>query len=419
MAQENITIIGAGIIGISAAIWAQRAGYDVRLIDRAGPGSNASDKQASFGNAGLLSPSSVVPVVQPGMIKSLPKMLFDKNSPLFVRWSYALTHLPWMLRFLSHARPKAAARAAQALKYVTHDCVDQHLILAAGTDAHGYIASSDLLYGYRDRAAFLAEKSVWDIRARCGFDWQEMNRQELADYDALLGAAFGFAICERDNGYITDPGAYVSTLLRHFVMQGGALISGEALGFDKADGKVRAVITAKGRFACDHLIVCCGAWSTGLAHMLGTRVRVESERGYHIELVNPSIVPRAPTVVAAGGFVMTPMASRLRCAGIVEIGGLSAPPSRAPFELLRRQVHAALPGITYDSIGEWMGHRPITVDSIPVIGRTGAFANAYLGFGHHSIGLTGGAKTGRVLVQLISGQVPNADMSLLSPARFE
>lgn len=419
MAHQTIAIIGAGIIGVSAAIWAQRAGYTVTLIDRQGPLSDAPSAQASFGNAGLLSPSIVVPLTQPGLIKNLPKLLLDKDSPLFVRWSYVATHLPWMLKFLSHANVDAADRASRALSFVTHDSVDQHIALAKGTGAEKYVGKSDLIYGYASKSDFDQERFAWETRAKRGFVWQEMTGTELVAYDSTLGTAFGFAVREKENGHIKDPGAYIAALAKHFVAQGGDLVSAQARGFDTQNSKVTAVITDQGTYACDHLLVCCGAWSTGLAKQLGTQVQVETERGYHIEFDNPSIVPRSPTVVTAGGFVMTPMNGQLRCAGIVELGGLKAPPSRAPFELLKRQVHAALPGLTYDGVREWMGHRPITVDSIPVLGATGAFANAYLGFGHHSIGLTAGPKTGRTLIQLISGQLPNADLSLLSPARFE
>lgn len=416
---ENITIIGAGIVGISSAIWAQRAGYDVTLIDRLGPLSSDPTAQTSYGNGGLLTPSYVVPVMQPGILKNLPKMLLDKNSPLFVRWSYVATHLPWMLKFLSHARTGAVERASRALTLITHDCIDQHLALAEGTGAAKYIEKSDMVYAYPSRSEFEEDRFIWEMKAKRGFGWQELNGSDFATYDRVFADALDFAICEKDNGFIKDPGAYVKTLTEHFLKQGGTLIAAQALGFEKSDGKVTGVRTDKGLFACDHLVVSAGAWSTDLAQALGTKVKVESERGYHIELDNPSIVPRSPTVIMTGGFVVTPMNGRLRCAGTIELGGINTPRSRAPFELLKRQVHEALPGLKYDAVHEWMGHRPVTVDSIPVVGATGAFANAYLGFGHHSIGLTGGPKTGRTLIQLISGQLPNQDLSLLSPARFE
>lgn len=155
-----------------------------------------------------------------------------------------------------------------------------------------------------------------------------------------------------------------------------------------------------------------------LAKKLGLKVPLETERGYHLEFVNPNIKLRSPVMVAAGKFGMNSMDGRLRCAGIVELGGLDAPPSRAPFELLKRQVHALFPELEYDEIREWMGHRPSTPDSLPLIGAFEDVPNVWAGFGHQHLGLTGGPKTGRWLAQLIAGENLNEDLSAYRTNRF-
>ena len=144
---------------------------------------------------------------------------------------------------------------------------------------------------------------------------------------------------------------------------------------------------------------------------------LESERGYHIVFENAEGGPSMPVMVAAGKFVATPMAAGLRCAGIVEFGGLEAGPSKAPFNLLRRHVKRAFPKLEATGEVEWQGHRPAPADSLPVIGEVGQ-TGVFAGFGHHHIGLTGGPKTGRLLSQLILGQRPNIDLSPYDPARF-
>lgn len=170
--------------------------------------------------------------------------------------------------------------------------------------------------------------------------------------------------------------------------------------------------------SCDAAVLATGVWSGPLAKKLGLSVPLESERGYHIELWDPSFMPRSPVMIASGKFVATPMEGRLRLAGVVEFGGLDAPPSRPPFALLRKNGLAAFPGLTFSRETEWMGHRPAPADSIPVIGEIPGASGAFTGFGHHHIGLTGGPKTGRILSQLISGQKPNLDLGAHSPARF-
>ena len=161
-----------------------------------------------------------------------------------------------------------------------------------------------------------------------------------------------------------------------------------------------------------------GSWSKPLARKLGLDIPLESERGYHLELVEPIRMPSAPVMIASGKFVATPMDGRLRLAGIVEFGGLDAPPSRAPFELLERNIRAAMPGLTWKDRREWMGHRPAPADSIPVIGEAPGVGGAFLGFGHHHVGLTGGPKTGRLLAQLVCGRAPNIDLAPYAPNRF-
>ena len=169
---------------------------------------------------------------------------------------------------------------------------------------------------------------------------------------------------------------------------------------------------------CDGAVLAAGAWSGRLAAKFGLKAPLETERGYHLELWEPSVMPRSPVMVASGKFVATPMDGRLRLAGVVEFGGLKAAPSRAPYRLLEQNIRAAMPGLTWKRTVEWMGHRPSMADSIPVIGEVPGLSGAYAAFGHDHVGLTGGPKTGRIMAQIISGTRPNIDLDPYSPARF-
>lgn len=169
--------------------------------------------------------------------------------------------------------------------------------------------------------------------------------------------------------------------------------------------------------SADRVLLCLGPWSGELSKKLGLKqLSFESERGYHIELVNPTAAPKNPIMIAAGKFVITPMAGRIRAAGIVEFGGLEAAPSAAPFELLQRQVKALLPGVGFDRIDKWMGHRPAPADSLPLLGEV--TEGSFVAYGHQHVGLTGGPKTGRVLAQMIDGQPPNFDTGAFDPKRY-
>lgn len=411
--KKTIAIIGAGIVGVSAAVWLQRDGHDVILIDKAGPAEGTS-----HGNGGVLASCSIVPVTVPGLLRKAPRMLFSPSEPLFMKWGYFPKLVPWLTRYLSHAKADEVARIAAALTPIIGDSLNDHKALAEGTGAEKWLVPSDYLFLYRDRAHFEGDAFGWGIRRKHGFRWGELEGQALHDYDPIFSRDISFATRLADHGHITDPGRYVKDLAAHVEANGGRILRAEVEDVIREAGKVTGVRANGETIACDTAIISAGVWSGPLAKRLGISVPLESERGYHLELVAPSAMPRSPVMVASGKFVATPMDGRIRLAGIVEFGGLDAPPSRAPFELLRKNARAALPGVTWKEEIEWMGHRPAPADSIPIIGEVPGVSGAYMGFGHHHIGLTGGPKTGRLLAQMIAGRTPNTDTSVYAPARF-
>ncbi|MEX2519835.1 MAG: FAD-dependent oxidoreductase [Paracoccaceae bacterium] len=408
----HVVVIGAGIVGVSTAIWLQRAGARVTLIDREGPAAGAS-----YGNAGILAAASVVPVPVPGLLGKAPGMLFDPMKPLFLRWSYLPRLIPFLRRYLSHANDRAVERISLGLSDLLGDTVDQHQSLAAGTGAERFIKPGDYLFGYKDRAAYDAEAYGWAIRRKRGFEFEEMGPEAVAAFDPALKGRFGFVLRAPGHGMISDPGAYVRALHAHFVGRGGAAMTASVTDIRIESGAATGVDTDQGHISADQVVVTTGAWSGLLANRLGVSMPLETERGYHIEYFAPSIQLRSPVMIAAGKFVATPMDGRLRCAGVVEFGGLEAGPSEAPFRMIEAQVKAAFPDLTYERTERWMGHRPATSDSLPVIGRAPAAANVWLGYGHQHVGLTGGPKTGRWLAQLIRGETPNVDLGSFAPDR--
>jgi D-amino-acid dehydrogenase len=402
--HQRVAVIGAGIVGVSAALWLQRRGCDVTLIDRDGPAAGASE-----GNAGVLASHAIVPVPVPGLLAKVPRMLFDPNQPLFLKWGYLPRLLPFLARYLPNGRADRVERIADALTTLAHDSPDQHAALAEGTQAAHYIQPGSYLYGYQSRSKFDADTFGWGLRRRRSLPFTELDADALAHFDPALKGRFGYAVDCPQHGMISDPGAYVRSLADHFVQNGGTLVQATLTGFAEENGRAVTAQTDHGTIDADAFAMTTGAWSGPIASALGVRVPLESERGYHIEFHNPNIQLRAPTMVTAGKFVATPMRGRLRCAGIVEFGGLKRPPSRAPFDLLRKSVARIFP--------EWMGHRPATSDSIPIIGISPRLENVYLGYGHHHIGLTGGPKTGRWLAQMMTGAPVNEDMSAFAPDR--
>ena len=410
---KTIAIIGAGIVGVSTAIWLQRDGHKVILIDREGPAAGAS-----HGNGGVLASCSIIPVAVPGLLRKAPGMLFSPDQPLFMKWSYLPKLMPWLVSFLKTTNETAVRRRAAALAPIIGDSLADHQALAAGTGAEKWIEPSDYLFLYRDRAHYDSDALGWSVRKEHGFAWEILEGEAFRAYDPIFAQTIGLAARVGDHGRIRDPGAYVKALAAHAEAQGAKFIRAEVTDFVRENGQVTGVRAGGETIACDAVALCTGAWSKVLAAKLGLKAPLESERGYHLELWEPSVMPRAPVMVASGKFVATPMEGRLRLAGVVEFGGLDAPPSRAPFDLLERNIRAAIPGITWKKTVEWMGHRPSMADSIPVIGEVPNIAGAFVAFGHDHVGLTGGPRTGRIVAQLMSKTTPNIDLSPYSPARF-
>lgn len=412
--RRPVVVIGAGIVGISTALWLQRDGHDVVVIDKTGPAAGTS-----YGNGGVLASCSIVPVTVPGLIGKAPRMLLDPSQPLFLRWSYLPRLAPWLRRYLSHCNPRDVRRIAAALAPIVGDSLADHQALSAGTGAERWVVPSDYVFVYRDRAHFEGDAFGWSIRREHGFEWEELEGEAFREYDPSFAPEFGFGVRLPGHGRISDPGRYVEDLAAYMVASGGRLLKGEVSDFVIEDGRVTGVRAGGETIPCSAAVLTAGIWSKPLARKLGLNVPMESERGYHIELMEPNRMPRSPVMIASGKFVATPMEGRLRLAGVVEFGGLDAPPRRQPFDLLMANIRAAMPGLTWRDTREWMGHRPAPSDSIPIIGAAPNIKGAWLGFGHHHVGLTGGPMTGRLLAQLISGQRPNIDLAPYAPARFQ
>lgn len=412
--RKPVVVVGGGIMGLSTAIWLLRSGRPVTIVD---PG--IARRPASFGNAGVLAACSVVPVTVPGLIAKAPWLAIDPNSPLFVRWSYLPRLAPWLVRYLRHSNESDARRISQGLAALTNDTVAQHRALAAGTPAERWLQESSYVFAYPSRAAFTTDAFAWQLRREAGFDWQEFEGDALRAFDPALGPNIGFAVQVPGHGFVLDPGSYIADLREHALSLGAVAIPAEAKTFRLAsDGSLRAVVTTSGEIEADQAAIATGAWSKAQTSQLDLDVPLETERGYHVMLRGVSMKPRQPTMVTSGKFVATPMADGVRCAGIVEFGGLKLPAHQSPINLVLRQVREAFPSLTYTHYDEWLGHRPAPSDSLPLIGAVPRHRGLFLAFGHHHVGLTTGPKTGRLLAALINGERPGLDTTPYAPARF-
>ncbi len=412
--NAKIAVVGAGIVGVSTALHLQRLGADVVLVDRQDPGSSDA---ASYGNGGVLARCAVVPVPTPGIMLKAPSMLFSKDGPLFIRWSYMPRLFPWLVPYLRSSRKETVEHIARNLAPLLIDSVDEHQALAKGTKAERWIRPSEYMYLYESREAFESDSFGWGLRRDNGFEWHTLEGDAIRDFDPALSPKYRYAAVLKEHGMIADPGGYVRDLAEAFADAGGTFVRA---GVNDIETKDNGVIlkTDGADIEADKVVIALGARSQSLARRFGANVPLETERGYHLELLEASVRPSIPVMDAARKFVASPMDHALRLAGVVEFGGLEAPESAAPPDLLLRGARAMLPGLEFSSKRTWLGHRPAPADSLPVIGSSPAAPRVSFAYGHHHVGMTAGPKTGRLIAQHVMGLKLNVSLEAYRCDRF-
>ena len=409
---SDTAVVGAGIVGVACALHLQRTGQRVVLVDREGPAAGTS-----FGNAGVLARAAVVPVATPGILLRAPAMLFGRDGPLFLKWSYLPKLMPWLWAYLGCSRRRQVEHIARHLAPLLRDSLAEHLLLAEGTPAGRWIRPSPYLYVYKDRQAFDADAFGWNLRREHDLHWEVIDAGRLRELVPALSSDYRCGVLLDEHGFIASPGAYVHDLAEAFCAGGGTLLKAEVKRIRPDESGVRLQTDGES-ISAGRVVVATGAWSGPLAAGLGTPTPLESERGYHVELAEPSVCPSIPIFDAARKCVLTPMDGGLRVAGVVELGGLTAPPSQGPIELLLRGARALLPGLEYSERSEWLGHRPSLPDSLPVLGQSPVHKNVFFAYGHQHVGLTAGPKSGRLIAQLVSGSQPDVDLTAYRADRF-
>lgn len=411
--NKHVVVVGAGLVGVCSAIWLRRAGVDVTIIDKIEPG-----KGNSSGNAGVLASCSVAPVTAPGMISKSPKLLLDPNFPLYMRYAYLPKLAPWLFKYLSNANDEDTRRISKGLIPLTSDSLQQHQLLCKGTEAEKWIIPSDYSFAYANREAFESDHYTWELREKAGFVPELIEGDAVREFEPLLSSDINLLAVMKEHGYVTNPGNYLQSLASEFKNLGGKIVIDSVNDFSFEDGKVVSVQTETDTLACTEVVLAAGVWSGTLTKKLGLNVPIETERGYHMLFKSPSQKIKSPLMIASGKFVATPMSNGLRCAGIVEFGGLEAEASVKPLEFLEQKVRETFPEMTYEGTDTWLGHRPAPSDSLPLIGeinQTGVFT----AFGHHHVGLTCAPKTGLLVSQLITKGGADEDISVYAPGRFQ
>ena len=409
--RKRIAVVGAGIVGISCGLFLQDDGHEVTLVDPKEPG-----KGTSFGNAGVVSASSILPIATPGTLKKVPAMLLDRNSPLSLRWSYLPRMLPWLLRFILASRWPRVERHARSTRALVERAGQAHDIVIQRCGAGDLVKSGGWLKLAKSREAF---------DAATGLERQFLERYEV-EHEVLDGDAIR-ALEPAVSGEVTDalhlplnrrvtsPLSYSQRLARAFFECGGKHLQAEVLGLDLLSGTF--LLTQGKRHPFDLIVIAAGAHSKNLAAEAGHRVPLDTERGYHVMLPGLAAELTRPLQAIEAGFVMAPMEDGLRITSGVELAGLAAPPDYSRVRRLVPLAQTYVNGLDADIRSEWLGFRPSLPDGLPVIGNSRHHPQVLFAFGHQHIGLTLGPLTGRIIADLVAGRDPGIDLAPYAPDR--
>lgn len=408
----DVAVIGGGIVGVATALQLQRTGRKVMVIERAVPGDEASGH-----NGGLFS-GDCMPVGTPSVIKDLPKMLIDPQSPLVVRWRYLPRLAPWLLRLALSSRASRVEQISTDLYALMSRGFDAFRPLVAGTPAADVLEQHAYVSGYKDKKTLEHSSFSYDIRKRRGVPFEVVDERRMAELDPLFAGRFEAGVYYPAAFWTRDPRAFTQTLLDDLTKKGGSLKRAEAKRFVRQNGRVDRLITSDGEVSAGAYVIAAGPWSRQLLRQLGTDVPLDVERGYGVDLPAPGFRLTVPLVVEDFHVAMTPHRSGVRITGINEFASISAP---ADLRIAQRVIAGAkkvFPELRTDGANLWMRRRPSLPDSLPVIGRAPKVENAWLAFGHAHKGLCMGAITGKLVAELMDGTPTTVDVTPYRPDRF-
>jgi D-amino-acid dehydrogenase len=410
--DADVLVIGAGVIGMTIAQQLLATGRSVMLVDSGKPGHGAS-----YGNAGTIADYAIMPVGSPAVLRDLPALFFNKNSPLSIRRAALFSLAPWLVRFLFQSSAGATQKNIAALASIVVDAAPRWRALARQIDAQDTVCARGCLYLYETSASFNRGKQDIAYRQTLGVKGEMLNPQELGQLEPRLTDLNGGAAYFPDAIFLSDPGR-VMALLYHYILQAGAeFYQAAAVTITRQSSGLRVVLSDGAVVRAHQVVIAAGAHSRDLARQAGDKIPLDTERGYHLEYDTEEELLQRPACGHAQGFYMCPMRGRLRVAGTVELGGLNPKLSQHRLDNLQRGVARYLPGLGEPS-RSWLGFRPSIPDSRPVISASKMGSDIVYAFGHGHIGLTLAPITAEMVGAIIAGTTAPVALEDFSAQRF-
>jgi len=406
----KIGIIGAGIQGVCSALFLQKKGHQVTLFDRDEPG-NA----ASYGNAGHFSPYASVPLNRPDVVTDVPAMLLSSRGPLALKWNYVPKMIPWFIKYLLNCRKEKMMHTAKNMHQILSLSLPAFDELFDDISLEGLVENKGVLYIWTDQNLKSRELEN-QIRKELGIKQQLLNPKEIHDLEPNIKPFYHGGVYYDYARHAKNPKKILIKLFENFLEKGGKFLKLNINNID-FDSEKPVLRSETQRFIFDKLVIACGAFSKKLTDMLHEDIPLDTERGYHVHFKNCEHLISRPVVYANRGFGMTPMEQGLRVVGTVEFGGLQNPLSKSRVKNLILNAKDMLDGLP-EHKDEWLGFRPSLPDFLPVIGPSKNYKNVFYSFGHHHLGWTLGAISGKIISKMIDNENTNMDLQPYSSVRF-
>ncbi|MDA9637925.1 FAD-binding oxidoreductase [Candidatus Pelagibacter sp.] len=407
----KIGIVGAGIQGISNALFLQKKGFKVTIFDRDEPGSPA----ASYGNAGHFSPYASVPINRPDVLGDVPAMLLSSTGPLALKWNYVPKMVPWFLKFIKNCTTKKMMHTAKNMHQILDLALPAYDELFDEIELGGLVEKKGILYIWNDQN-LKSRKLEINVRDELGVDQQEVTPKEIHDLEPNIKPIYHGGVYYQYGRHARNPKKILLKLYDLFLKKGGKFLKMNIkdINFDDEKPVIKAETQS---FLFDKIVIACGSFSKKLTDNLDEKIPLDTERGYHVHFKDCDHLLSRPVIFQNRGFGITPMEQGLRVVGTVEFGGLDNPLSKSRVKNLINNAKYMM-GDLPEHEDEWLGFRPTLPDYLPVIGPSKKYKNVFYCFGHHHLGWTLGPISGKIISGMIAEENTNLDLKPYSSLRF-
>jgi len=407
----KIGIVGAGIQGISNALFLQKKGFNVTIFDRDEPGSPA----ASYGNAGHFSPYASVPINRPDVLTDVPAMLLSSKGPLALKWNYVPKMIPWFLQFIRNCSTERMMHTAKNMHQILDLALPAYDELFDEIELDGLVEKNGILYIWNNQSLKSRELEI-KIRNELGVDQQVVTPKEIHDLEPNIKPIYHGGVYYQHGRHARNPKKILLKLYSLFLKKGGKFLKLNIRDID-FDEEKPVLKSETQTFIFDKIVIACGSFSKKLTDNLEEKIPLDTERGYHVHFKDCDHLLSRPVIFQNRGFGITPMEQGLRVVGTVEFGGLNNPSTKARINNLISNAKYMM-GDLPEHEDEWLGFRPTLPDYLPVIGPSKKYKNVYYCFGHHHLGWTLGPISGKIISGMIAEDNTNLDLKPYSSLRF-